>query len=187
MQLLLHLVAATRAYILREAQAGETLHDNLAEGMHAARFFLVDGATKQQLGQEASVTFFVDHGAGRVCPGALEAGAMRAAPGRGDGETRSVDAQLGQDAEHPQEQSQRRQQQDQEEASGQTRRELVNVARQGVATQSSTDSDLHALFAIDGCLEVGSGDGAHRGQGRPSRTGVEALPFWEVILWRVTS
>ena len=187
MQRLIHLDAATRAYILWEAQAGETLHDNLAEGMHAARFFLVDGATKQQLGQEASVTFFVDHGAGRVCPGALEAGAMRAAPRRGDGETRSVDAQLGQDAEHPQEQSQRRQQQDQEGASGQTRRELVNVARQGVATQSSTDSDLHALFAIDGCLEVGSGDGAHRGQGRPSRTGVEALPFWEVILWRVTS
>ena len=170
-----------------ESQAGQTLHDNLAEGMHAARFFLVDGATKQQLGQEASVTFFVDHGAGRVCPGGLEPGAMRASPRRVDGETRVVEAQRGQDAEHPQELSQRRRQQDQEAASGQTLRQLVNVARQGVATQSSTDSDLHALFAIDGFIEVGSGNGAHRGHGRPSRTGVEALPFWEVILWRVTS
>ena len=47
--------------------AGQTIQKNLAEGMHVSTFVILNARTQEQLGREATVTFFVDHGSGVVC------------------------------------------------------------------------------------------------------------------------
>jgi hypothetical protein len=166
-------------------EAGQTLQTDLLEGMHVSRFFLVDAHTHQQLGREATVTFFVDHGSGRVCgrpplpsvdlPSAsapsLTAAPVPAARDSLDGAT-GWDEEGGEGA-----------------GAGEGRQmRLANVARRGVAVQSSTAGEAGAHLAIDGSTAVGgaatvSGDGAGgRPAGLPSRTHAEAAPFWEVEL-----
>ena len=153
-------------------ESGQTIQSDLAAGMHVSRFFLIDAHTRQQMGREAIVTFFVDHGTGRVCrPPSSTSVHNRDAP-------RERDAGSKSDSMIPATQPQPRQR----------RRRLQNVARRGLAVQSSTVDGADAGLAIDGSTAIGGvpGDQSASGSGRPtgrsSRTMHEPSPFWEVEL-----
>ena len=165
-------------------EAGQTLQKDLLEGMHVSRFFLVDTQTRQQFGREATVTFFVDHGSGRVCrraplrvhlPGTSVLPRTAAADPVSGGSTDAAAVEKEEailEAENGIERVMR----------------LENVARRGAALQSSTAGKAVASLAIDGSTGVGGAAayGDNGADGRPlgvsSRTQAEASPFWEVEL-----
>jgi hypothetical protein len=189
-------------------QAGQTLKKDLAEGMHIARCFLVNATTHAQLGREAVVTYFVDHGLGRVCnphppavssefvgsssdPAASVLSAVRS-PTAGSRSAAATDA------------APRAGERGADEGRGGRRRvpgrRLVNVAPRGRAMQSSTAGEAVAALANDGSVVVGLagavGEGGRGGRGdggggrggdigrgvRAARTVAEAAPYWEVEL-----
>lgn len=178
-------------------EAGQTIQSDLAAGMHVSRFFLIDAHTRQQMGREATVTFFVDHGTGRVCrpvPSAVSLPSSQALDASGhDAPSLSFPSSVPSkgapnvhDVHHipaSERAAEPRQQQQQ-----QKRRRLVNVARKGRAVQSSTVDGADAALAIDGSTAVGGVPGDRgswekgRPMGRSSRTLHEPSPFWEVEL-----
>ena len=153
-------------------ESGQTIQSDLAAGMHVSRFFLIDAHSREQMGREATVTFFVDHGTGRVCrPPSFTSVLNRHPP-------RERDAGSKSDSKIPATQPKPRKK----------RRRLQNVARRGRAVQSSTVDGADAGLAIDGSTAIGGvpGDQSAPGSGRPtgrsSRTMHEPSPFWEVEL-----